>query len=185
MTDGKDPETGRFTSGNRFWEARTSFAMPKMFEAAVDLRAAVTEYFDWNDANPLMSAELVKFEGKASLAELPKMRAMTLQGLFMFLGINPKTWWDWRQNRDDLADVIQWAEAVIYRQKFEGAAADMLNQAIIARELGLVDKQATEHTGKDGGPIQTEEVTRSADDFARRMGGLATRTAGGGAEPST
>jgi hypothetical protein len=154
MSNGKDTENGRFTTGNRFWEAKSSFiGHPKLFENGETLKSAITEYLDWNDANPLMAAELVKFEGRGTIAELPKMRALTLQGLFMFLGINPKTWWDWRQNRVDLADVIQWAEAVIYRQKFEGAAADMLNQAIIARELGLVDKQSTEHTGPGGGPI--------------------------------
>ena len=57
---------------------------------------------------------------------------------------------------------MEWAEAVIYRQKFEGAAADMLNQAIIARELGLVDRK--EMTGLGGGPLITViEIVAATD----------------------
>lgn len=37
--------------------------------------------------------------------------------------------------------VITQAEAVIYEQKFTGAAADLLNPNIIARDLGLADKK--------------------------------------------
>ena len=102
------------------------------------------------------------------------MRAMTLAALCMFLDITDQTWRDWRSDRPDLLGVITRAEAVIYRQKFEGASADMLNANIIARDLGLSDRR--ELTGKDGGPIQTEDVTRDADDFTRRIVRL---TAGG------
>lgn len=44
--------------------------------------------------------------------------------------------------------------------------------------LGQRDKQ--EISGPDGGPIQTEDVTRDAADFTRRMAGLAARAVGAG-----
>lgn len=37
-------------------------------------------------------------------------------------------------------------EEIIRTQKFEGASADLLNPNIIARDLGLAEKQ--EHSGK-------------------------------------
>lgn len=47
--------------------------------------------------------------------------------------------------------------------------------------LGQSDKQAIEHTGAGGGPIQTEDVTkRDADDFTSRILRLAARAAEGG-----
>ena len=39
-------------------------------------------------------------------------------------------------------------ENVIKSQKFAGAAADLLNANIIARDLGLKDASSTEHTGE-------------------------------------
>ena len=42
--------------------------------------------------------------------------------------------------------VIDDIEKIIYRQKFEGAAAGLLNANIIARDLGLRDKQDVDHT---------------------------------------
>lgn len=48
----------------------------------------------------------------------------------------------------------------------------------IGKHLGMfVDR--TEHTGKDGGPIQTQEVS-ALDELHRRIAGLAARTAKGG-----
>ncbi len=54
---------------------------------------------------------------------------------------------------------------MIFVQKFEGAAADLLNANIISRELGLADRQ--EHTGKDGGAIETRDVSNV--EIARRI----------------
>ena len=56
-------------------------------------------------------------------------------------------------------------EEIIYNQKFTGAAADLLNPNIIARELGLADKQQNEHTGVDGKPIaHSVEIKVTFDD---------------------
>jgi len=84
---------------------------------------------------------------------------MTLAGLCIFLDISMETWSEWRKSRSDLSDVLARVEAIIYQQKFTGAAAEMLNANIIARDLGLSDKN--ELTGKDGGPIET----RTLNDF--------------------
>lgn len=47
-------------------------------------------------------------------------------------------------------------------------------------QAGWRETNVTEITGKDGGPIQTEEVTRDAEDFASRMAKLAARHAASG-----
>ena len=45
------------------------------------------------------------------------------------------------KGKPDFSEVCADAERVIYQQKFQGAAADQLNPAIIARDLGLADKK--------------------------------------------
>jgi hypothetical protein len=158
MTEPRDEATGRFLPGNRFWEARSSHGRSPIFATADDLWNAACEYFEWVDQNPLYEDKLVTFQGSATHEPVAKMRAMTVAGLCIFLDITPQAWHEWKKNRTDFFDVIARIEAVIYSQKFAGAAADLLNANIIARDLGLADKN--EITGTGGGPIQVARVER-------------------------
>jgi len=146
---------GRFLPGNRFWEARSSAGPKPKFENADDLWSACVEYFAWVSENPLYADQLVTFQGTATHEPVAKMRAMTIAGLCLFLDISRDTWAGWRTARPDLSDIITRAEQVIFQQKFEGAAADLLNGSIIARDLGLADKRAVDHTNSDGSMVPT------------------------------
>lgn len=131
--------------GNQFWKARSKHGRDKIFSSPDILWEACTEYFEWVDKHPLMAAELVKFQGRYRTAKVAKMRAMTLTGLFIFLDIDKKTWALYK-DREDFIPVITRVEEIIITQKFEGAAAELLNANIIARDLGLADKQKVEVT---------------------------------------
>ena len=126
--------------GNKFWMNRTKHGISKIFSDPAVLWSECVNYFEWCDDNPLMSSESIKFQGEATLTEVPKMRAMTLTGLCFYLKISLETWRTYRKD-NDLLGVICEAEQIIYDQKFAGAAADMLNANIIARDLGLADKK--------------------------------------------
>jgi hypothetical protein len=92
------------------------------------------------------------------------MRAMTVSGLCLFLDICENTWANYKKQPDFLSITLE-VEKVIYNQKFTGAASDLLNANIIARELGLADKQQNEHTGVDGKPIaHSVEIKVTFDD---------------------
>lgn len=136
-------------AGNKFWMARTKHGRDRLFESPEKLWEACCEYFEWVEENPLYEDKLVTFQGEASHEPVAKMRAMTIGGLCLFLGIHRGTWNEWRKV-NDLSEVITQAEEVIYAQKFAGAAADLLNANLISRELGLSDKQDLNHTSDDG-----------------------------------
>lgn len=148
-------EAGRFLPGNRFWEARSSAGPKPIFADGDALWAACVEYFQWVEQNPLHEAKAFAYEGVVKVQAVPKMRAMTIGGLCLFMDIEERTWRMWRDERPDLLPVITRAEAIIYQQKFTGAAADLLNPNIIARDLGLADKK--ELTSPDGS--MTPQVT--------------------------
>ncbi|WP_245414116.1 DNA-packaging protein [Nitratireductor sp. StC3] len=168
--------TGQFIKGNRFWEARSSHGAKPKFAKAGELWSACREYFEWVEANPLYEDKLVIFQGTATHEPVAKMRAMTIQGLCIFLDINFDTWVEWRKTRSDLSDVIARVEAIIRDQKFSGAAADLLNANIIARDLGLVD-----HRKQDGELTVKDE--RAPDEIAAAIAGkLAGLTTGEGKE---
>jgi hypothetical protein len=101
--DGKrDPATGHFRPGHRFWRTRASSGPKPLFEDADALWAACDAYFCWVEDNPLHEVQLVTFKGAASEYPVAKMRAMTKRGLCLYLGIQRSTWNDWRKDRPDL-----------------------------------------------------------------------------------
>jgi hypothetical protein len=131
--------------GNQFWKiAGDRTGRPLIFKTPEDLWSACCAYFEWVDKHPLKEAKPFSYEGKITIARVDKMRAMTIGGLCLFLGITRTTWKEYG-DREDFSAIVTRAEEIIRTQKFEGAAAELLNPNIIARDLGLADK--SEHTG--------------------------------------
>ena len=147
--------------GNRFWEARSSHGRKPIFDCPEKLWVACCEYFEWVEANPLQEDKIFQFQGVIVRDSVSKMRAMTIEGLCIFIDIGRTTWNEYCA-REDFTQVTTRAEEIIRNQKFVGAAADMLNANIIARDLGLSDK--SELTGKGGGPIKIQSARDLTDD---------------------
>jgi DNA-packaging protein gp3 len=137
-------------TGNSFWQARSSHGRKPLFESPDALWEACLEYFEWVEANPLWEDKIISFQGLATHVDVAKMRAMTVAGLCIFLDISVQTWHDYKERKDFL-EVTSRVDEIIRTQKFQGAAADLLNPNIIARDLGLSDK--SELTGSQGGPL--------------------------------
>lgn len=130
--------------GQQLWKARASHGAKAIFEDPVKLMESCIEYFQWCEDNPLWSEKVGFSQGEACHAEIEHKRAMSIQGLSIFLGVTPRSWYAWRSNRDDLKPVIEWAESIMFEQKLAGAAAGIFNASIIARDLGLADKKITD-----------------------------------------
>ncbi|GAA0484367.1 hypothetical protein GCM10009413_20670 [Tatumella punctata] len=78
------------------------------------------------------------------------MRAMTIVGLCIFLDIARSAWYTFKA-MEGFSDITTRAEEIIYDQKFSGAAADLLNANIIARDLGLKEQSQVEDVTPDKG----------------------------------
>jgi phage terminase small subunit len=75
-----------------------------------------------------------------------------------------------------VAEISQTKDGAL-KVKLHDKQAALVN---IGRHLGMF-KDRVEHTGKDGGPIEIEQVQADADAFTRSIAGLAARgTAGSG-----
>ncbi|KGD75270.1 DNA-packaging protein [Tatumella morbirosei] len=136
--------------GNRFWEARSSHGRNPKFESPEALWTACCEYFEWVEANPLWEMKAFAYQGEVTQEPIAKMRAMTITGLCIFLDITRQTWGTFRVT-EGFSDVTTRAEEIIYDQKFSGAAADLLNANIIARDLGLKEQSQVEDVTPDKG----------------------------------
>lgn len=143
--------------GNQFWKARSSHGRKPTFASPDDLWDACCEYFEWVEESPLWEMKAFSYQGQVTQEPVAKMRAMTIAGLCIFLDISETCWASYR-GKEDFHGVVSRVEQIIYTQKFSGAAADLLNPNIIARDLGLKDASKQEVTGANGGPVET--VTR-------------------------
>lgn len=135
--------------GNQFWRLRASHGRDKLFASADALWESCCEYFDEVEQNPLQEDSVSFYQGIPNHDNVAKMRAMTLDGLTVFLDIDMETWRRWRAD-NDFCGVVSRVERIIRDQKFTGAAAGLLNPNIIARDLGLRDVAEHQHTSPDG-----------------------------------
>lgn len=150
----------------------------RVFLKPRDFLEAAVEYFEWAADNPLQEEVLFHNKGAVVRADADKVRPFTKKGLASYLGI-PESRMDTYRNRsgddaEEWAEVVELIEQTIYNQKFENAAAGLLNASLISRDLGLADK--SELSGPGGGPVQTEEVS-ARDLIASRLAGLASSLA--------
>lgn len=132
--------------GNRFWELRAKHGRDKLFETPELLKQAAEEYFTWCVDNPLIAIE---YYGKdAERCEVPKVRAFTIQGLCLYLQCNINWFSEFERNNTDkdFSCILSHIRQCIYNQKFEHAAAGFLNANLIARDLGIADKNVNETT---------------------------------------
>ena len=160
--------------GNKFWLARSSHGRNPIFKNPDDLWTAACEYFEWVQANPLYEDKVNFHQGQAVHEAIPKMRAMTIQALTFFIDISDDTWANYCANKDFIGITTQ-IKKVIYSQKFEGAAADMLNSNIIARELGLSDKVQNEHTGANGTALIPSAKQMTTDELKAELEALGVK----------
>lgn len=126
--------------GNSYWKLVKNAGRPKT-HTPESLWNKALEYAEWCEVNPLYEK---KAFGTGLVVDIPHMRTMTIQGLCLFSNISHLTFLNY-EKEDDFLKVTTRIRDLIFTQKFEGAAADMLNPNIIARDLGLVDKSRIEH----------------------------------------
>lgn len=174
-----NPPTNAFQPGNQIWKlASENVGQPRKYSDAKSLWDAAVAYFVWIEEHPLLEQKVFHSEGNITKTDVAKMRAMTITGLCLHIGIGESTWHSWKDRndaryREDLIDVMEMIHGVIREQKFTGAAGGLLNPVVIARDLGLSDK--SEISGPDGGPIQTKEVS-ARDVVAGKLAGIAARS---------
>ena len=146
----------RFPHGNKFWQCRAKHGRDGIWPNAEALLKDCLNYFEWLEENPLLEEKGFAYQGSVTRENFSKMRAATIFGLCTHLGVVMSTWQEYRK-KPDFSAVCEYAESLIRDQKFTGAAADLLNANIIARDLGLKDGIEAEHSGKGGGPIELVE----------------------------
>jgi hypothetical protein len=142
--------------GNQFYKNVKLPGPPRKYKPQQLLDNCMA-YLEWAEKNPLYE---MKVFSNGKTRNVPKMRAVTEKGFCLFSGMPVISWEKIKKNDngkyDDFVQIVRLIGDLIYQIKFEGAAADLLNPAIIIRELGLVDKVAA--TDPDGNPVKQAAI---------------------------
>lgn len=118
------------------WEMCNPVGRPRRFTSPKKMWEECCGYFQWVKENPLLEDKAYCSQGDIQHTDIFKMRIMTISGLCCYLNIGETCWIDYRKN-PKFSWVTKQVDAIIRRQKLEGAAAGLLNPLIVAREIGL------------------------------------------------
>lgn len=134
----------QFQKGNQFWKMRSKHGRDRIFQTPEILLEACYEYFEYTDSRKWSKTDWV---GKDAIqVERETSVPYTITGMCIFLGVNSVYWAQFKKAApSEFSKVITHVEEIIYSQKFEGASVGAFNANIIARDLGLADKQISEH----------------------------------------
>ena len=147
--------------GNNYYSKRLSDGRSKIFESPEQLAQLAIDYMEECDNNPWEKLEQVKQplrpykneEGEqvtpSNIVAIPTERPYSIKGLCSFLGITFQAWKNYQtlDSHKDFFEIATRIEELIQTQQFEGAAVGAFNSSIIARTLGLVDKQEVDNKG--------------------------------------
>lgn len=151
--------------GNEYYKLRTKDGRDKIFESPEQLVNSCNEYFDWCIENPLKEQLTYHAQGVITKTEGNKMRPFTLEGLCNFIDISVETFKNYEKDKDFFG-VTKRVRQIIDNQQFEGASAGFLNPNIIARKLGLTEKQDVTTGGEkiNTNPTIQVEIVKPIDE---------------------
>lgn len=139
---------------NKFWNefssGSSSYSHTTEYDSPIALWRAAVEYFEFTDDNPLQQNVHAFSQGSLVSDSIDKPRAMSLMALCRFIGVSRNQWKKMKEGKLDFTPICEKIEDVIYTQKYELAASEILNPNFIARDLGMGDKNTLLGAGAKG-----------------------------------
>jgi hypothetical protein len=132
-----------WTKDNILWMLRSSSGRDYKVNDIKEFERLVLDYFTKTAEQNIVVNQVFDVNGKKH--DLTKPMPFTKEGLSLHCGYS--SWKNLQEivnQGDDFRKVLTCAETLIYKQKFDHAAVGVFNHSIIARDLGLIDKQEIE-----------------------------------------
>lgn len=139
-------EKGQFMPGTQIWTARSKHGRDKIFASPEIMREAGFAYFQWCVDNP--HPEEIWDSKRGEKIIMYKMRVFTAIGLCHFLHVTESYFRHFRSEAKKVQSdensyfitTIEEFDEIIFRQKFEGAASNLINPSFIGKDLNMVDR---------------------------------------------
>lgn len=128
--------------GNQFWKKRSKHGRDKIIESPEIMLEAIYEFLEQKTDEKIHKPEAIKSGDNAGTQFDLKIKDYpTLSELAHFLGFKTlKSWYNYK-DYEGFLQVITHAEEIIKTWKLKGAAVNVYNHSIVARDLQLADKK--------------------------------------------
>lgn len=133
---------------------------PRIYQDAGILIDDFEGYVRWAQKNPRTRAELVKFQGDASLAEVPLPRALSIDGFTKYAGVSPQYFQTAKREltekvekgtateaEEEIRDAILYIESYCRTEQVEQALVGNFSPNLVARLNGISDSTNVNNTG--------------------------------------
>lgn len=136
--------------GNNYWQFRNKHGRDFAYTPDAFWEEAVS-YFEWisnkvwNKKDPIKSGDLA-----GTLIDIPTQTPMSISSFCLYADIDENTFQRYEKSEgyEDFWAITKTIKLIIESQQFEGATVGAFNPNIIAKKLGLVDKQHHEVDSK-------------------------------------
>lgn len=140
-------------------QASSRYTPEQIFDLAV-------RYFTWAEQNHIQAAETASFQGDVYESKVHKPRVFTLTGFSLFSGISDSNIQRLRK-LPGYSDVMAFIDSVVFEQKFQLAAHNMINPGLIGKEIGIdkpasINVEATADSSIES--VTAEEVKKAVHD---------------------
>ena len=130
--------------GNKYWEFRNKHGRGFKYTPEMWEKESI-KYFEYMSDKVWNKKEVLKSGEKAgTLIDVPTTTPMSIESFCLFMDIDRGTFDNYESNEGNYKDffnITTRVRAIIESNQFEGATVGAYNPNIIARKLGLVDKQ--------------------------------------------
>lgn len=131
---------------------------PKKIENPAQLWKLFRQYKTWAKANPFLKQDFVGKDGDEKTRKLERPLSWVGFEVYLYERMVINDLGDYERNKEDryaeFTTIVRAIKAYIEQDQFEGAAVGVYKEGIIARKLGLADKQEARQVDKDGNDVK-------------------------------
>jgi hypothetical protein len=159
---------------NEFWKLRSKHGREKIFASPALLWSAAMEFMEALHGSPLKSYDYKSSMKTIRKVTIPLMRAPTWQRFGLFCEVDSSFFKNFKLRlkkevetlnakkklskkdkeklalNEDFIAILTRIQDLFFAEKFEGAAAGILKESIISRDLHLQDTAKVDHKSSDG-----------------------------------
>lgn len=128
----------------------------------------VVAYFEWAESNYLKTIDYASFQGDTVASKTARVRVFTWSGLRLFCAVSEAQMLNWRK-MDGYKEVMEFAENVIYEQKFQLAANGIINASFIGKELGIDKGEVSVTQTNTMNDVKVDELKDAVTDILGKI----------------
>lgn len=149
---------------------------PRSISSPEELWRLFRQYKTWAKENPYLKHDFVGKDGDSVMRKFERPLSFAQFEAYLVERMIINDLGDYERNKEgryqDFTTIIRAIKRIIEGDQFDGAAAGIYKENIIARKLGLADKQEARNVDKDGNdvpPAPTKIVFIDAQDDAEGL----------------